>query len=88
MIENDAVYTNTIPKCEPQLGKRGLYGAVGGDRDAATENMAMLWVLDLSDGTQSLLDIAKRSKLPFTDIRRTAQQLRRARPLNKPPNRS
>ena len=45
MIENDAVYCNTTPKCEPQLGKRGLYGAIGGDRDVATENMAMLWVL-------------------------------------------
>ena len=32
VIENDAVYCNTMPKCEPQLGKRGLYGAVGGTR--------------------------------------------------------
>ena len=50
VIENDAVYCNTMPKCEPQLGKRGLYGAIGGDKDAAAANMAMLWILNLSDG--------------------------------------
>jgi len=30
VVENDAVYRNTMPKCEPQLGRRGLYGMVGG----------------------------------------------------------
>ena len=70
VMENDAVYRNTMPKCEPQLGKRGLYGAVGGDKDAAAANMAMLWILNLSDGTHSLLDIAERADLPFTVVRR------------------
>jgi aminopeptidase-like protein len=65
IIESDSVYINTIPKCEPQLGKRGLYGAVGGDKDAAAGNMAMLWILNLSDGTHSLLDVAERADLPF-----------------------
>jgi aminopeptidase-like protein len=75
VIENDAVYWNTNPKCEVQLGKRGLYGAVGGDTDAATKNMAMLWVLNLSDGTRSLLDIAERSNLPFAIVCKTARLL-------------
>jgi aminopeptidase-like protein len=74
-IENDAVYLNTLPKCEPQLGKRGLYGAIGGDKDAAAANMAMLWILNLSDGTHSLLDIAERADLPFAVIQRTAKLL-------------
>ncbi len=52
---------NTAPKGEPQLGERGLYGAIGGDKDAAAKNMAMLWVLNLSDGEHSLLDIAERA---------------------------
>ena len=30
VIEKDGTYRNTVPKCEPQLGKRGLYGAIGG----------------------------------------------------------
>ena len=76
MIENDAVFLNTMPKCEPQLGKRGLYGAIGGDKDAAAANMAMLWILNQSDGTHSLFDIAERANLPFAVIQRTAHLLR------------
>jgi aminopeptidase-like protein len=75
IIENDAFYCNTIRNCEPQLGRRGLYGRIGGQEDIATENMAMLWVLNLSDGAHSLLDIAERSDLPFQVIRRMAQVL-------------
>ena len=75
VIETDAVYCNRIPKCEPQLGKRGLYSRIGGNRDIATENMAMLWVLNFSDGTQSILDIAERSGLPFEVVRRAAYLL-------------
>jgi aminopeptidase-like protein len=76
IVENNAVYLNLQPKCEPQLGKRGLYGAIGGDKDAAAANMAMLWILNLSDGKHSLLDIAEQSNLPFGVIRRTADLLR------------
>jgi aminopeptidase-like protein len=76
VIENDAVYYNTVPNCEPQLGKRGLYAAIGGDKNAAAGNMAMLWILNLSDGAHSLLDIAERADLPFEIIRSTAELLR------------
>jgi aminopeptidase-like protein len=75
VIENDGVYSNVLPKCEPQLGKRGLYRRVGG-KDIATENMAMLWVLNLSDRGHSLLEIAERSKLPFEIVLRAAQLLK------------
>ena len=75
VIENDAVYRNTMPKCEPQLGRRGLYGAIGGDKDAAAANMAMLWILNLSDGAHSLLDIAERADLSFAIVRSTAKLL-------------
>jgi len=74
VIENDAVYWNTTPKCEPQLGKRGLYRRVGGQNIAA-ENMAMLWILNLSDGGHSLLDIAERSNLPFEIVLKAARLL-------------
>ncbi len=77
VVENDAVYCSTMPKCEPQLGRRGLYGMVGGDKNAAAANMAMLWILNLSDGMHSLLDIAERANLPFAVIRRTALLLHR-----------
>jgi aminopeptidase-like protein len=74
VIESDAVYRNVLPKCEPQLGKRGLYRRVGG-KDIAAENMAMLWVLNFSDGAHSLLDIAERSKLPFEIVLRAVRLL-------------
>jgi aminopeptidase-like protein len=37
--------------------------------------MAILWILNLSDGTNSLLDIAECADLPFTVVRSAAQQL-------------
>jgi aminopeptidase-like protein len=66
-----------MPKCEPQLGRRGLYGAIGGDKAAAAGNLAMLWILNQSDGKHSLLDIARRADLPFGVIRNTAMHLER-----------
>ncbi|KIZ42492.1 MULTISPECIES: DUF4910 domain-containing protein [Rhodopseudomonas] len=74
-IEANGTYCNMFPKGEPQLGRRGLYGAIGGDKDAAAANMAMLWILNLSDGSHSLLDIAERADLPFAVVQRTTKVL-------------
>jgi aminopeptidase-like protein len=87
IIEGDAVYINTLPKCEPQLGKRRLYGSIGGDKDAVAANMAMLWILNLSDGAHSLLDIAERADLPFAIVHKTAQLLQEHSLLARPPDR-
>lgn len=78
ILENDRAYRNVLPKCEPQLGKRGLYATIGGDKDAAAVNLAMLWLLNLSDGTNTLLDIAQRADVPFGVIRRTAETLKQS----------
>jgi aminopeptidase-like protein len=75
ILEADRRYLNLNPKCEPQLGRRGLYGSIGGRSDAEQRQMAMLWILNLSDGTHSLLDIAQRSGLPFNLIAETATTL-------------
>lgn len=75
ILEQNKIYRNQNPKCEPQLGKRGLYRAIGGQADAGTHELAMLWVLNLSDGGYSLLDIAERSGLPFTAIKQVADLL-------------
>lgn len=76
VLENDHTYVNLNPKCEPQLGKRGLYSAIGGT-DIRQAELAMLWVLNLSDGSASLLDIARRSGLPFDAISAAATLLSR-----------
>ena len=58
---------------EPQLGRRGLYRALGGAGKSGP--MAMLWVLNLADGEHSLLDMAERSGLPFDELADTADLL-------------
>jgi aminopeptidase-like protein len=65
-------YLNQNPHCEPQLGKRGLYRAIGGQAGEKSMEMALLWVLNLSDGRYSLLDIAERSNLPFQTLAQAA----------------
>jgi aminopeptidase-like protein len=75
--ENDR-YLNLNPKCEPQLGRRGLYRQTGGIKDAAAREMAMLWVLNLSDGENDLLAIAERAGIPFDQVSRAAEALQQA----------
>jgi aminopeptidase-like protein len=74
-LENNEVFMNLNPKCEPQLGQRGLYRMVGGQADAGLKEMTMLWVLNLSDGSHSLLDIAERSGIHFKRIKQAALAL-------------
>lgn len=78
VLELDGVYVNTQPKCEPQLGRRGLYRAIGASGNARANEMALLWVLNLSDGGHSLLDIAERAHVPFSGIATAAQALLQA----------
>ena len=75
VLEGNATYVNLNPHCEPQLGRRGLRGSVGGRIDASLGDLALLWVLNLSDGGHSLLDVAERSGLEFGAIRAAADEL-------------
>ncbi len=75
VLENNGRFLNTNPKCEPQLGKRGLYSTFGGRKDTDLYELALLWVLNLSDGQSTLLDIAERSGLAFSAIRDAANAL-------------
>jgi aminopeptidase-like protein len=76
VLERDRVLVNQAPFGEPQLGRRGLYRSTGAtvlDRQAA--EMALLWVLNLSDGEHSLLDVAERAGLPFGAVAAAAERL-------------
>jgi aminopeptidase-like protein len=77
VFENDRVVRSLNPKGEPQLGKRGLYKPMGGDKGMADLQMAYLWVMNLADGQHRLLDMAERSALPFATIRQAAADLER-----------
>jgi aminopeptidase-like protein len=65
MLEHDRVFERVDGRGEPQLGRRGLYRAISGQKDHAEAQMALLWVLNQSDGRHSLLDIAQRSGVGF-----------------------
>ncbi|HTV40864.1 MAG TPA: DUF4910 domain-containing protein [Candidatus Sulfotelmatobacter sp.] len=77
MWEANRTFRNLAPYGEPQLGKRGLYRAMGGVSGNADES-ALLWVLNLADGANSLLDVARRSQLSFASVSGAAARLENA----------
>jgi aminopeptidase-like protein len=87
VLENNGSYQNLSPFCEPQLGRRGLYRPEG-THGIEAQLKARLWVLNLSDGKHSLLDIAERSKLPFELIADAAELLCEVALLSKIPDES
>jgi len=78
VLEADRRYVNLAPYGEPQLGRRGLYRTTGGHQDIPERQLALLWVLNQSDGTKSLLDITGRAGLPFQLVARAAADLEAA----------
>lgn len=76
VIEGNWTPLNLSPKGEPQLGRRGLYAAMGGDKSTGLNAMALLWVLNLADGGNDLLAIADRAGMPFASIAAAAELLK------------
>jgi aminopeptidase-like protein len=74
-VNGDEALRSTQPFGEVQLGRRGLYRALGGANKPADTEFAMLWVLNQSNGSRSLLDIAERSGLAFAAVRAAADLL-------------
>src|SRR6266581_968888 len=86
ILENNHYYLNQNPKCEPQLGTRGLYRTMGGNVESKEAELAMLWVLNLSDGRHSILDVAERSKLAFPAVRAATRAMETAGLLSARPD--
>lgn len=78
VIERNKKWINTSPKGEPQLGKRGLYNSIGGQIQQKDYQMALLWILNLSDGNHSMLDIAKKSGIDFEILTQATNKLLKA----------
>jgi aminopeptidase-like protein len=78
VLESNRRCTNLSPHGEPQLGRRGLYRTAGGAVATPDDERALLWVLNLSDGRSSLLDVARRSGLRYPVVRRAAERLEQA----------
>ncbi len=75
VLEHNRVWVNLNPKCEPRLGNRGIYSAVGGQKGGAFDEMALLWMLNLADGRHDMLAIAERSGMAFPVLQRAAAAL-------------
>jgi aminopeptidase-like protein len=78
VLETNRTCVNLSPYGEPQLGRRGLYRTSGGAVQTPEDERALLWVLNLSDGSASLLDVAARSGLAYPVILRAAERLEQA----------
>jgi aminopeptidase-like protein len=78
VIEGNARFSNLKPMCEPMLGKYGLYGGGGGQRTGIFDELALLWVLNQSDGENDLLAVAEKSGMPFRKLLAAAESLEHA----------
>ena len=87
VLDGNRTLRSLQPWGEPQLGRRGLYRAVGGAGLPGFE-LAMLWVLCLADGGHSLLDVAGRAGLDFDVVRAAAKALEQHALLEEVPGRS
>ncbi len=75
VIENNRTYLNLFPKGEVQLGKRGLYGKMGGLQNRPSSELPLLWVLNLCDGDHTLLAICERAGLHFDEAKHAVDVL-------------
>ena len=85
-INKKEKYLNLNPKCEPQLGKRGIYHELGGQENLMEQRkieFAIFWILNLSDGNWTIQDISKRSNIPIEEIQKAKEILINAKLLQK-----
>jgi len=79
-------YKNLKPKCEPHLTKYGLYHQLGGQISTMQRRdfeLAIQWILNMSDGTNSLFDISQKSKISYPLIEEAIESLIKVNLLEK-----
>jgi aminopeptidase-like protein len=76
--QHDVRYVNMNPKCEPQLGRRGLYDQIGAESKSSEIQLAQLWMLSYSDGDHSLADIHDLSGIDSRTLAKAAERLESA----------
>ena len=82
---NDPVFLNLFPKCEPYLSKRGLYSSINQSKnlEKMKTQKTIQWILNLSDGINSVNDIAKTSKIDFSYLLEISELLTKEKLLLK-----
>lgn len=74
LLDTSCAYQRVDGRGEPQLGRRGLYRAIAGQREAGgATQMDLLWFLNLADGEHSLLEMALRADVPFARFESAAR---------------
>jgi len=77
-LEGNQTCRTTVPFCEPQMGRRGLYPMVGDKAEKSALIQRYMWILNLSDGNNSFLDIAERMDDGLLAVIEAADNLIRA----------
>lgn len=75
VLEHNRYFRNTSPCGEPRLGPRGIGRIPTSNQDGDVEDRALMWLLALGDGRQTLLEAARRSETPITAILAAARRL-------------
>jgi aminopeptidase-like protein len=74
LLDANWMYVRTDGRGEPQLGRRGLYRAIAGQKEAGgASQMDLLWLLNLADGKHSLLEMAERAGTPFGRLQKAVR---------------
>ena len=74
LLDANWTYVRTDGRGEPQLGRRGLYRAIAGQKEAGgASQMDLLWLLNLADGNYSLLEMAERAGIPFGRLQKAVR---------------
>jgi aminopeptidase-like protein len=74
LLDANWMYVRTDGRGEPQLGRRGLYRAIAGQKEAGgASQMDLLWLLNLADGKHSLLEMAERADIPFGRLQKAVR---------------
>ncbi len=76
VLDNNYFYLSKSPYCEPQLGKRGLYPTLGAQKNTTDYINALMWILNLSDGHNDIIEISKRSSISLKTLIQAAERLK------------
>lgn len=74
-VDANRRFVSLNPKCEPRLGKRGLFGEVGGNVRRSERERAALWLLGWADGLHGIRDIAAVTGIAVHVLEQAAQTL-------------
>jgi aminopeptidase-like protein len=77
-LEENLIYTRIDRRCEPCLGRRGLYPNLSERTARSLELQRRMWILNLADGQHALIDMAERIGCNLLELVPTVRVLHEA----------